>query len=290
MESRATIDVAGKELVAKKDKILGWAANEKSNVIVQYAAGLACMLSEEPEKAIPYFRQAFELSGNHPSTAIQYTLALKMTRRPQDVIDVMKKTVESNPRVAQLRFMLGMYHANVQEYQEALTLLENFVKPIPQSIPDALRGDLMTVRMQFGKVLFYLGKHDEAIKYLEEANTIHPGAVGVLLPLGEAYLKVGEKEKAKARLKTALSVNEKVPGTLYWLGVAHEQEDPAKAKSYFEKAWKFGVPRFADAEDGADLFLMHQVALKVGDQAAATKYKNDAAMLGFTYEAPWAHK
>lgn len=274
-ESPATSDAAGKELIAQQDKILGWAVNGKNDVFVQYAAGLAYMLSEAPEKAIPYFRQAFALSGNHPSVAIQYTLALKMTRRPRDVIKVMKQAVDSNPGVAQLRFALGMNHANVQEYQEALTLLEGFVKPVPQPIPDALRGDLATVRMQFGKVLFHLGKHDEAIKILEEAQTIYPTAVGVLFPLGEAYVKVGQKEKAKAILETAFNVNKKVPGTLYWLGVANEQENPTKARSYYEKAWQFGVPRFADAEDGADLFLMHQIALKLGKQAEATKYKDD---------------
>jgi len=44
------------------------------------------------------------------------------------------------------------------------------------------------------------------------------------------------------------------------------------------------------AENGSDLFLMHQVALKLNKQAEAMKYKNDAEKLGFTFEAPWAEK
>jgi len=288
LEAPETRSATIKELAAQKDKLVGWAETEKDEFLVQYAAGTACIINDQPEKAIPFCRLAFELSGNHPTTATQYILALKMTHRPQEVVDVMKQTVESNPDVAQLRFLLGVHHTGVQEYQEALLLFKEFDKPIPDPIPDAARRDVATVRLQIAKVQLYLGKHDEAIEGLEQANTILPKAVGVLLPLGEAYLKVGETEKAKARLQTALSVNEKVPATLYWLGVAHEQEDSAKAKDYFEKAWEFGVPRFVGAENGSDLFLMHQVALKLNKQAEATKYKNDAEKLGFTFEAPWA--
>ena len=280
---------AGKELVAKKDTIVGWAADLDDDLIVQYAAGLAC-LSSDPEKSVSFFRQAFELSGNHPSIVMQYTTSLKMTRRPLDAMEVMKKTVEANPDIPQLQLTLGMYHANVQQYKEALVLFENFVGPIPQPVPESSRRDLATVRILLGKTLLYLGKHEEAIKLLEEANTILPKAAGVLLPLGEAYLKVGDQEKAKARLESALEVNEEMPGTLYWLGVANEEENPAKAKSYFEKALQFGVPRLERVENGDELFLMHQVALKLGKQAEATKYKNEAETLGFRFEAPWASK
>ena len=50
------------------------------------------------------------------------------------------------------------------------------------------------------------------------------------------------------------------------------------------------MPRFANAELGGGLFLMHQIALKLGKQEKADEYKMNAKTLGFTFEAPWAGK
>ena len=50
------------------------------------------------------------------------------------------------------------------------------------------------------------------------------------------------------------------------------------------------MPRYANDELGGDLVLMHQTALKLGNQEKADEYKKNAKTLGFTFEAPWADK
>jgi len=259
--------------ISQKEKLLGWAAKEKDSILVQYAAGTSCILNDAPKNAIQYMARAFELSGQHPKA-----------------VEVLEQTVESNPEIPQMKIVLGVHYLGVQKYKRARSVLQDFVKPLTPSVPERMRKDMAAVRMQYGIALLYLGEHKAAIKTLEEANTLWPNATGILLPLGEAYLKNGEKEKAKVSLEAALKINEKVPGTLYWLGVANEKDNPDQAKQYFEKAWEFGVPRYANADLGGDLFLMHQIALKLGNQEKADEYKKNAKALGFTFEAPWPDK
>ena len=240
------------EVKSQKEKLLGWAAKEKDSILVQYAAGTSCILNDAPKNAIQYMARAFDLSGQHASVAGQYALALKMSLQPLKAVEVLEQTVESNPEIPQMKIVLGIFCLGVQKYKRARSVLQDFVKPLPRSVPERMRKDLATLRMQYGIALLYLGEHKAAIKTLEEANALWPNAAGILLPLGEAYLKNGEKEKAKVSLEAALEINEKVPGTLYWLGVANEKDTPDQAKQYFEKAWEFGVPRYANADLGGD--------------------------------------
>ena len=290
IENPATRKAAMLEVKSQKEKLLGWAAKEKDSILVQYAAGTSCILNDAPKNAIQYMARAFELSGQHPSVATHYALALKMSLQPLKAVEVLEQTVESNPEIPQMKIVLGVHYLGVQKYKRARSVLQDFVKPLTPSVPERMRKDMAAVRMQYGIALLYLGEHKAAIKTLEEANALWPNAAGILLPLGEAYLKNGEKEKAKVSLEAALEINEKVPGTLYWLGVANEKDTPDQAKQYFEKAWEFGVPRYANADLGGDLFLMHQIALKLGNQEKADEYKKNAKALGFTFEAPWADK
>ena len=111
-----------------------------------------------------------------------------MSRRPVEATEVLKKTDESYPDIPQLKMMLGVLCLDVQKYEMARILLKDFVQPMPQPIPKSPQKDLATLRLQYGKVLPYMREYKTAIKNLEEANTLLPNAVGVLLPLGEAYV------------------------------------------------------------------------------------------------------
>ena len=53
----------------------------------------------------------------------------------------------------------------------------------------------------------YAGKNDEAIKVLELNTVLFPNSFNVWDSLGEAYLKAGNKEKAKESYEKSMSLN-----------------------------------------------------------------------------------
>jgi tetratricopeptide (TPR) repeat protein len=53
----------------------------------------------------------------------------------------------------------------------------------------------------------YAGKNDEAIKVLELNTVLFPNSFNVWDSLGEAYLKAGNKEKAKENYEKSMALN-----------------------------------------------------------------------------------
>ena len=58
-----------------------------------------------------------------------------------------------------------------------------------------------------GYKYMYAGKNDEAIKVLELNTVLFPNSFNVWDSLGEAYLKAGNKEKAKENYEKSMALN-----------------------------------------------------------------------------------
>lgn len=83
-------------------------------------------------------------------------------------------------------------------------------------LADAITLDPQDVfaRFDLGCLLYYLGRHDEAIAQWEAAATIQPSNFSVQRGLGLAYAERGETARAVAKLEKAVAINGSHLGTV----------------------------------------------------------------------------
>ena len=90
-------------------------------------------------------------------------------------------------------YLLGVFHLELKEEEEALKYLENYLHNNPQH---------QEVQISRGTALIKLKRYEEAIKALTVYAKIKPGIAETYELLGQAYQELGREEQAKeVRLK-----------------------------------------------------------------------------------------
>jgi tetratricopeptide (TPR) repeat protein len=213
-----------------------------------------------------------------------YVLALKISKAPVEALSISEELSRANPEVVPLRVMFAANLMGIQEYGKAYEML---IQLRTNNIPPPNK-DYGTVLWMIGRCELYLGRHEDAVRSLEEALEYVNDAVTFLTSLGEAYVKTGDTARAKEKLTRALDLNASYPDALYWMGVCTEPEDMPKAIAYFEKTLKEGEARLqTNSDNGADHYLLYLTCQKLGDLKKTEKYKKAAAELKVTFDAPW---
>jgi tetratricopeptide (TPR) repeat protein len=271
-----------KTLETRKDEISKWADAYPNNTAIRYAAGLAFFAADEPSKATSHLKVAYDASGD-AQVGFLYSLALKIDRKPLESIKVLRDLVARYPQAPQLSIALATALIEVQEYDEAYRILE------PARRPGTPRpnGDYAAILLNLGTCELFMGKHDAAIATLRDADTYLPNAALIINRLAEAYFKRGDLRNSEAEFQRALKINDKIPSTLFHLGLITEDRDAQKAAAYFSEALHEGEKRMKiNSDNGSDHYLLFLICEKLGQKEKAAQYKETAKSLGFTKPAP----
>ncbi len=146
-------------------------------------------LKSKAEIAIEAAQQTAESSKGKNDLALANYARFKETgddqflRRAATLIKSVDTTV-----VPARDYLLGVFHLDLNEDEEALKYLENYLHNNPQH---------QEAQISKGTALIRLKRYQEAIKALSAYAKIKPGVAETYELLGQAYQELGQDEEAK---------------------------------------------------------------------------------------------
>ncbi len=229
-------------------------ANPEATRLVQEAREAA--QRHDMDGASDALERALKLD-EHYKDAWSMLAVLRMVQgRPEDGVSAMRKALELDPKDFRIYSALGLAYMSMHRPEEALPVWRELLKQDPNN------GE---AHANLGSVLFNLKRYAEAVPELEVAVALKKPASSLSLMLANAYLEVGNNDKALAVFtKTADTAMD--PGT--WNEVAYALADHnlslQEAQRYAEKAVKSVEDDAAQLSleklQASDLKLMIQLA------------------------------
>ena len=178
----------------------------------------------------------FELNGKgvDPKDRIATLLTFQTVLGPDSAripaarrIELLRQTLTSDPTNPSLYFYLGAEYEKAGHYDQAIQVYESAQK---QGI---LNGRLLS---RLGDLLVRSGKKDQAIEAYEKAAQFNPADVESEINLATAYLEQGKLADADRCFRWALANGESAPAYNGLGLIAIQRQDPAAARTHFERA------------------------------------------------------
>ena len=176
------------------------------------------------------------------------------------------------PLAGEAEFFLAQRELRDQRPEAALSRLERSLSWNPQ---------YYLARYRRAQIFTVMGRHREAIQEAQDILRVHPKSEIAYWAMGSAYLKLGEKPRAKELFLQALAINPDFPHALHNLGIlAAEEGRIAKAEALFLRAKEVLGRR--DAKPYTNLGILYEragrtrEALEMYETAAAIQPKSGA--------------
>ena len=250
---------------------------------------------EDHKKAIGYFEQAIALDPNFALAYARMAGAYYDSNFENDkastaekVNSIVNKALELDPYLAESYASRGtvslLYDWNIKSAEQ------DFLRAIE------LEPNNDTAHWMQSMVLTDRGRFDEALREIEIAQTIDPGAVVYMFHRGRILYYAGRYEEAIAQYNQAIDLDDRLVQPHGWMVRAYEikgdydmafryflkreERSPRKdrleiyRKAYESNGW-VGVRRIV-ADSGTDLFDMARIYARHGEVAAAFEYLDKA--------------
>ena len=177
------------------------------------------MMMGEYEKAIDLYDRMIELKKNDPTYTSLYSkyygkgdcyCQLDQNDKAMEMYDKAEAECEKNrpDRMYSVYEHRGDCHCVFEEYNEAMEMYNKAVDEYAENRPDRL----YRIYVKVGDMYLELEDYDEAIvnynKAIEQAETENIYVANAYKGLGIAQKELGENDKAKAALETAISLYE----------------------------------------------------------------------------------
>lgn len=145
-----------------------------------------------------------------------------------EAIQLLEGLEQGNPSVA-LQLAQAKYQGG--DLEGAITTLQPYAEVIlAQLPPEGLPPDgrlLLSIIVEYGRLLATGGRTDAAIPYLEAATRLDPGLKQSWQQLGQAYAAAGRREEAQVALQNFQQIVEsEVPGAMKEIHVEADVDDP----------------------------------------------------------------
>lgn len=138
------------------------------------------------------------------------------------------QAIKDNYKDVDFLITCGDIYFEIEKYAEALDVYKK---------ADDRDGGNTKIMRRIGKTLSYLGKHDEAIRYLKVATKDHSKDVYLVLELAYAYIKADSLNQAELIVTRAREMNSKIPDAFIALGDLYfAQRVYALARENYEEA------------------------------------------------------
>jgi tetratricopeptide (TPR) repeat protein/TolB-like protein/tRNA A-37 threonylcarbamoyl transferase component Bud32 len=156
----------------------------------------------DPASAEAHIRKAMEQLDRLPERQkllVQANYARNAGRNPEKAVDLLEQLLARYPDEVYAYYLLQVFYSeDLSQPDEALAAIKRGVKAVPNSGP--LHND-------YGYGLLWRGRYAEALRELETYARLNPDEANPHDSLGEAYLIVGQPEKALERYARALEVD-----------------------------------------------------------------------------------
>jgi tetratricopeptide (TPR) repeat protein len=241
--------------------------------------GIALGEQKDFTGALAAFQQALKINPRSAETHNNLGNSYVMQQKNALAEDEFRATLRYYPRNRDANYNLGMLLLARDDPRDAITCFSR-VRPqtpevlfnlsqaylgagqkekgleIARSLSEQAKNDVRT-HFTLGVLLAKQRQYSAAIHEFEIANSLRPGTFEILQNLGQAYLKVGDDEKARSALGRALKIAPDSATTLYLIAQTYsDQGKDLNALELLVKAHKL-APRDTDV-----IFLMARVSMK----------------------------
>jgi cytochrome c-type biogenesis protein CcmH/NrfG len=124
--------------------------------------------------------------------------ALIDARKTQEALERLKGLDQNEPRV---RHLIGVALYHTDRHEGAVQVLSDLQASLAESAPERPE-----VEQILGLSLHLLGKHAEAIPWLERTRTRMPSSTELSFTLGQAYIQTRQPDKAREALAAAFDL------------------------------------------------------------------------------------
>ena len=202
--------------------------------------GLFFLNKQQNEYSEEIFDQATELFPEDPRFYFFDGIAKFNLDKFDDAIASFKSTIEIDQQFSDAFVQLGLTYDQLGNFDKAIYYYEKSLELNPedpltnnnlayslsllnQDLDKALEMSKKAINAQpnnsayldtYGWILFLKGNYESAVEYLEKATDSPNASAEVYEHLGDAYLKIGNKEKAKIAWKRALKLEPDRKGLL----------------------------------------------------------------------------
>jgi tetratricopeptide (TPR) repeat protein len=234
---------------------------ESRQLLLQMSTAL--LLSDEPQRAVPYLERVFELDST--DAAAIYTLGTLCLQRKDTACAQtdFERAVQLRPDVARFWMGLAILHMDQGDYSRACDLLGKATARIPTD--PGLWNLLGTCQNQ-------LGKTDEAITSLEETLSLDSTNYPALGVLALIYDKMDSTRKVAELYEKAIHLSDSAAIFLnnYAYTLAERGVDLEHAREMAEKACA------AEPKNSSYLDTMGWIFFKMGDYKSAIRWLRKA--------------
>jgi tetratricopeptide (TPR) repeat protein len=188
------------------------------------------------EEAVRVLEEAVLLRPGSLSLREHLGRALYESGRTEACTDVLQAIVDRWPDQHAVRVQLGELLLSAGSTDEGLAQLKRVLRDRP--------GDTRANALIGRALLFGAGRPGEAIAHLERAVSASAGNHNLRADLAQAYIQIGEYEKAEVQIRENLKQADTQAGSLYMLGELRQaQGREAEAQELFRRAHALD-PRF----------------------------------------------
>ena len=178
-------------------------ARAYSNIALTYTTSVNFYWEADREKAIQlgleYADKALQLDDSIPQIYLTRSSLYLSQRKHQAAIEAARRTVEVHPNYADGHATLAFISSYTGQFETALEALDRAKQINPQGT-----GVYLAVE---GRVLFLLGRYDDALLVLEEAMQRNPAFDRIHLHLAATYAQLGQLEDAAWSVEEALAIS-----------------------------------------------------------------------------------
>ena len=178
-------------------------ARAYSNIALTYTTAVNFYWEADRENAIrlglEYADKALQLDDSIPQIYLTRSSLYLSQRKYQAAIEAARRTVEVHPNYADGHATLAFISSYTGQFETALEALDRAKQINPQGT-----GVYLSVE---GRILFLLGRYDDALLVLEEAMERNPAFDRVHLDLAATYAQLGRLDDAAWSVDEALAIS-----------------------------------------------------------------------------------
>jgi tetratricopeptide (TPR) repeat protein len=210
-------------------------ASKAATPEASFMLGNACIMTQQPEKAVPAFARLFGVEPD--SAAAHLTTARMMLHHDIDgeAAKQARLALKLDPRIPEAHFLLGEVAILHAEIDQAISELNQEI---------AINPDFAMAHYRLGDAYSRTEDWEHAMAPLERSVWLNPNYSAPFILLGKGYLKRKEFANADGVLRHALALDPQNSSAHYLLGQTLMQEGKVEEATKEMEKWKeLNAPR-----------------------------------------------
>lgn len=181
-------------------------ARAYANIALTHATDVNFFWSKNRAESIrlglEFADKALALDSGIPQIYLTRSILYLSQRQHEAAFEAAKRTIEVHPNYADGFATLAFIASYSGQFKDGLVAIDRAMRVNPQGT-----GVYLSVK---GRILYQMGRYEEALPLLEEAIERNPAFDRIHLTLAATYARLGRKDDAAWSVEEALAINPKI--------------------------------------------------------------------------------